>query len=108
MLTVNLGTCTRRRLNGWNTATAVRHKYSKYATQTAHARTASKLWCLGNEMDAPAIGPRTMPHSIQPRPNAAKMKKDADGSIELSLAALPTIRYPAMEWSDLLEYLGNE
>lgn len=113
MLSVNLGTGTPEEARNW-----VEYCNCPEGTKYADMRVSNgnstpfdvKLWCLGNEMDGPwQLGHVPADQYAIRAQQAAKMMKDVDKTIELtvcgsSLPGLPTY----MEWDrQVLEYIGD-
>jgi len=113
MLTVNLGTGTPEEARNW-----VEYCNCPAGTKYADLRAANgfktphgvKLWCLGNEMDAPwQLGHVPAEQYALRAQQAAKMMRDADRAIEMVAAGscLPTME-TYMEWDRIvLEYLDE-
>ncbi|UCF95791.1 MAG: alpha-N-arabinofuranosidase [Spirochaetaceae bacterium] len=113
MMTVNLGTGTPEEARNW-----VEYCNCPKGTKFADLRVSNgfeephgvKLWCLGNEMDAPwQLGHVPAEQYALRAQQAAKMMRDVDHSIELVVAGscLPSME-TYMDWDRIvLEYLGE-
>jgi len=113
MLTVNLGTGSPEEARDW-----VEYCNCPAGTKYADLRAANgspephgvKLWCLGNEMDGQwQLGHVPAEQYAVRAQQAAKMMKDADGSIELVVCGSCSPGMPTyMEWDrKVLEYVGD-
>ncbi len=109
MISVNLGTGTPEEARNW-VEYCNSPKGTKYADLRPGEAHGVKLWCLGNEMDGPwQIGHVSARDYAVRAQQAAKMMKDCDKSLELSVSGTCWIGLPSyLEWDrEALDYVGD-
>ena len=113
MIAVNLGTGTPEEARNWveycNCPAGTRYANMRAENGSPEPH-AVKLWCLGNEMDGPwQLGHVPAEQYAVRARQAAKMMKDADGTIELVACGSCGVSMPTyMEWDRVvLDGLGD-
>ncbi len=113
MLACNLGTGTPEEARNWVEYCNL-PKGTKYSNMRELNNPGNeygvRLWCLGNEMDGPWQLGHVPANEYSLRAHqAAKMMKDADPSIELTVCGSCTVDLPTyLEWDrTVLDYLGD-